>query len=269
MRWNPFAKDDPVPSAPVEASPPRNDAVLAAIRATRAQAIMEDTRPLHRAILGGNFLLPVHAPAEARAGGQTALRPIEFYNDAPTLAAFTDLETLREVMAQEGRPDCGWAPIYGPPLMRMGIQGEFARIVLNINAPDNYVLRPLVFATLADGFVPAALVSESEHAGEPLRLLANENGPPPSRRPPVGFGAALRLGLGLEPGSRIVWFESGWNPDELRFNVALDLETDEARARYGAAQVEWIAHWPVPTPLGVHGREILESEAMSRYGVPL
>lgn len=268
MRWNPFAKDDsPIASAP-PAGPPRNEAVLAAIRGTRAQEVMEDTRPLHRAILAGNFLLPVHQPAEARGGGQTAVRPIEFYNDgAPILVAFTDEEMLRRSMDEEGHLGCGWAPLAGLSLARMAVQGEFSRLILNINTSDSYSLRPLTFGTLAGGFVPAALVSESEHAGEPLRLLASGDGPDPARRPPETLGAGLRRVLELGAESRIVWFESGWAPDELHFNIALD--SDEAASRYGEIQTEWIAHWPLPTPLGVHGQEILESVLRTPYGVSL
>ena len=277
MRWNPFApKPGPEPPPPVAAhpvsppdsreGPPRNDGVAALIRAAREAAPFGDTRPLHRAILNGNFLVPTHAPARTVPDGRTGLRPVEFYkDDRPSLVAFTDEETLREVMAREERPECDWAALYGPALCRLAVEGEFARLVLNINAEDNYVMFPLTFGTLADGFVPATLDSVSEHAGEPVRLLVQEV-PSPARRPPPELGDALRAAV---PEAReIVWFESGWPPDELAFNVALNVSPERARELYGTVQNAWIPHWPLPTPLGVHSLD-LGGGALRSQGVPI
>lgn len=250
MKWNPFAKreEKAAPLVPAEAE----HAVTREARAMLAQqSLQADTRPLQRAILSGEFILPLQEPPQ-EIGGKTRLRHLTFRDEA-MLAVFTTIERARAFLQDFPELGAGVSVTYlgGQEACRMAAEGDFQTLGLDVGSPFAYEMQAGVFRTLASGRVLAAFPSQ------PLRGVSQPDGDieigaapfplvPPARE---AFAEVLR-----SFGATRAFFYGATDlqsaPPELWISVALQGVAPDAMPELSRQMLAaWIEHWPFNTPL--------------------
>lgn len=264
MKWNPFAKREEK-SAPVETE--AEHAVTREARAMLAQqSLQADTRPLQRAILDGEFILPLHEPPQ-EIDGKTRLRYLTFRDEA-MLAVFTTIERTRAFLQEFPELGAGVSVTYlgGQEACRMAAEGDFQTLGLDVGSPFSYEMQVGVFRTLASGRVLAAFPSQ------PLRGVSQPDGEseigaapfPLSPQAREAFAQVLR-----SFGATRAFFYGATalqtTPPELWISVALQGVSPDAMAELSRQMLAaWIEHWPFNTPLRLTRLDLDRDDAEPR-----
>jgi len=248
MNWNPFARPKEKAAPPVEAE--QEHVVTHAMSAMLAQqSVQADTRPLQRAILGSEFLVPLHEQPQV-IEGHTRLRYLTFRDDM-MVAVFTTPDRLRAFLL--GFPELGArvAITYldGQAVCRMaaGLQ----TLAIDIGSPMSYEMQPAVFHTLASGRILAAFPQV------PARGIIEPQGATEVGAVPEGIsdGARDAFRQVLQAGGVRRAYLYGATmleaePPELWISVAVEGASEDAMPELSRRMLAaWIDHWPFNTPL--------------------
>lgn len=250
MKWNPFAKREAQSAPPAEVE--SEHAVTREAHAMLAQqSLQADTRPLQRAILRGEFILPLHEPPQ-EIGGKTRLRYLTFRDEA-MLAVFTTIERARAFLQTFPELGAGVSVTYigGQEACRMAAEGSFQTLGLDVGSPFAYEMQPGVFRTLASGRVLAAFPSQ------PLRGVSQPDGDIEIGAAPFSLAPPARADFAkiLQSFSATRAFFYGATdlqsaPPELWISVALEGVSPDAMPELSRQMLAaWIEHWPFNTPL--------------------
>ena len=270
MKWNPFAREPKAPAAhtPVAEEPVGEHIVTHAMRAMLAeQSVQADTRPLQRAILGSEFLVPLHEPP-TEIDGRTRLRTITFRDDA-MVAVFTIPERMRAFLSDF--PEIGSrvaiTVLDGQQVCGMAAGGNFQTLAIDIGSSPGYEMQPPVFHTLASGRILAAFPSvpargTTEPEGE-MEVGAVPEGISPDVR------TAFREVLQAHGATRAFFYgvtmlETA--PPELWISVGVEGVNEDAMPELSRQLLKaWIDHWPFNTPLRLTRMDANRAEANPRF----
>lgn len=272
--WNPFKKAEPKPAANASSAPdassdapepPDNQVLVAAIKDMKLDTLMGDMRPMHRAIIASDLLLPLHEPPRQADGG-TILRFMTF-NDNSSMCAFTDIERMRAFFT--GMPGVG-AGVHiqftgGQELCEMASRSEMALLSINPASDAHYAMPPHVYRVLQHGYVPSSVADEAVRS--PQIAIAS----PMSGLPTEPELQAWREAL-AEGGARAAWWFNVMLEDvrELRYAIAVECPAERFEALSSALVGAWLGLWPVNTPLWTHHMESDEtSQAIRAGGAPI
>lgn len=250
MNWNPFARPKEKAAPPVDAEP--EHVVTQAMRAMLAQqSVQADTRPLQRAILGSEFLVPLHEPPQ-EIGGRTRLRYLTFRDDM-MVAVFTTPDRMRAFLT--GFPEIGArvAITYldGQAVCRMAAGAGLQTLAIDIGSPMSYEMQPAVFQTLASGRILAAFPQV------PARGVIEPQGETEIGAAPEGISdgtrAVFRQVLEAAGVHRAFLYGATMleaTPPELWISVAVEGASEDAMPELSRRMLAaWIDHWPFNTPL--------------------
>lgn len=267
FKWNPFARESQPASQPEQAASqgetlPNNADLLAAIEDARLDTLMGDMRPLHRVILGSELLMPLHEPPMETPQG-TKLRYMTFEDDSVMLV-FTDAAHLKEFFGDTnpiGGTRMCVIPMSGQDICRAATSSEMRKIIINPNADVLYVMPPLVYRVLAEGFIPGSVSDEAIPAGE--LIIAR----PISGLPDDEMMQAWREVLSQNGVTEAYWFNL-IIPDrnELRYSFAVGCEEEQLKKIHSDLVGAWLGKWPVNTPLYVCRLEDDETSCAVREG---
>lgn len=265
--WNPFKKAEPQPAPSASSAPDATDnqVLVAAIQRMKLDTLMGDMRPMHRAIIASELLLPLHEPPRQVDGGML-LRYMTL-QDNSVMCAFTDMERLRAFFT--GMPGVG-AGIHvqfttGKDLCEMAEHDDMALLAINPDSDAHYAMPPHVFRVLQHGYVPSSVADETVHS--PQIAIAR----PMSGMPSEGELQAWREALS-QGGARAAWWFNVLLDDvrELRYAIAVECEPERFEPLSSALVGAWLGKWPVNTPLWTHHMESDESsQAIRAGGVPI
>lgn len=265
--WNPFKKSQPqpAPSASNDATPPDNEALVAAIKDMKLDTLMGDMRPMHRAIIDSELLLPLHEPPRQVNGGMI-LRYMTL-RDNTVMCAFTDIERMRAFFSQVPGIGTGVHVQFtrGQELCEMAAHDDMALLAINPDSDAHYAMPPHVYRVLQHAYVPSSVADETLHS--PQIAIAR----PMSGMPSDGELQAWREALS-QGGARAAWWFNVLLDDvrELRYAIAIECEPQRFEPLSNALVGAWLGLWPVNTPLWTHHMESDESShAIRAGGVPI
>lgn len=250
MKWNPFARREEKAAPPIEAE--AEHVVTQAMRAMLAQqSVQADTRPLQRAILGSEFIVPLHEPPQ-EIEGRTRLRYLTFRDDA-MVAVFTTPDRLRAFLTDYPEIGARVAITYldGHTVCNMAARTGLQTLAIDIGSPLSYEMQPAVFNTLATGRILAAFPQV------PARGIIEPEGEIEIGAVPAVISAgardAFRQVLQAHGAQRAYLYgatllESA--PPELWISVAVAGASVDAMPELSRQMLAaWIDHWPFNTPL--------------------
>ena len=241
--WNPFKKQSAPAASDVGAESETGD-LLSEIVRVRDDTLGEDLRPLQRLIRDSTFLLPLHEPPVQSEEG-TVLRYLTF-EENDVLCAFSDAERMKDFLrdsSQKGQMAVSYQS--GKSLCQMAEHDEVRKIVLNPNSDVTFVLAPMVFRTIAHGFVMGHSSDEVLGPGQ-LAIGRSVAGMP-------GMDAldAFRVTLGQFGSTEAWWGALFLPPDEMRFCIGVAAPERAFETLPDQMVQSWIGRWPMPTPLYV------------------
>lgn len=250
MKWNPFARREEKAAPPVELE--AEHIVTHAMREMLAQqSVQADTRPLQRAILGSEFLVPLHEPPQ-EVGGRTRLLYITFRDDT-MVAVFTTPDRLRAYLSDYPEIGTRVAITYldGQTICNMAANTGLATLAFDIGSPLSYETQPAVFHTLASGRILAAFPSV------PARGIVEPGGEIEIGAVPAGISddarQAFREVLQAHGAQRAYFYGATMletAPPELWISVAVEGISVDAMPELSRQMLAaWIDHWPFNTPL--------------------
>lgn len=242
--FNPFRKRDPKPNAPQIM--PENPALVSLIFQMKLDTLMGDMRPLHRAILGANLLLPLHEPPRQGERGMV-LRYMTFTDDT-TLCAFTDPTRLRDFFSEA--PDKGAGVhvglVDGTMLCQMAMQAELPLLAINPASDAHYAMPPHVYRLLAHDYVPSSVADEIVRS--PQVVVARPLSGPPSEQELDRWRNVLAQG----GATSAFWFNIVLEDvREVRYALGVECSADKFDALQNGLVGAWFGIWPVNTPLWV------------------
>ena len=258
MRW-PFNRKES--EAPPQAATPDNAGLIRLIHDFKLDTLMGDMRPMHRAILSSNLLLPLHEPP--RDG---RLRYMTF-NDDSALCAFTDEEHLRAFFADAPNLTAQMAIAFlsGATLCDMAMQGELSLLSINPRSGEHYAMPSHVFRVLAHGYVPSSV------ADEELRSQQIAVARPLSGMPSQEELQAWREVLVRNNAMAAFWFNLLLDDvKELRYAIGVECAPEGFEILRSQLVGAWFGKWPVNTPLWVqHLSDDETSRAIRQGGAPV
>lgn len=258
MGWL-FGRKEPEPASQPAGS--GNAELVALIHDMKLDTLMGDMRPMHRAILSTELLLPLHEPPQ-----DGHLRYMTF-NDDSTLCAFTDTDHLRAYFADA--PELGTrmavAPLSGATLCDMAQQAELALFAINPRSTEHYAMPPHVFRVLAHGYVPSSVADEEIRS--PQFAIAR----PLSGLPSPEELQAWREVLAQNGAVAAFWFNLLLDDvQELRYAIGVECAPEQLDTLQRRLAQAWFGKWPVNTPLWVQRLSDDEtSQAIRQGGAPI
>lgn len=250
MKWNPFGRREEKTAPPVEE---RGEHIVTyEMRAMLSQqSVQADTRPLQRAIIATDFLLPLHEPPTV-IEGRTRLRYLTFRDEA-MVAVFTTPERMRAFLSEFPELGEGVAVTVmdGQAVCDIGVSGGFQTVAIDVGSPLSYEMQPTVFHTLASGRVLAAFTDT------PLRGVSQSEGAMEIGAVPGGLadGArqAFRKVLQAHGVQRAYFYGATaleTAPPELWISIAVEGASLDGMPELSRQMLAaWIDHWPFNTPL--------------------
>lgn len=248
------------PGPPLADSLPNNAPLVALIHQMKLDTLMGDMRPMHRAILGSELLLPLHEPPQ-----NGRLRFMTFQNDT-TLCAFTDAERMRAFLAGGDLGDrVAIAPLGGETLCEMAMRSELELFAINPGSDAHYAMPPHVFRVLAHGYVPSSV------ADEEIKSVQIAIARPMSGLPSQGELDAWRRVLAENNADAAYWFNVMLDDvKELRYAIGVACAPDAFTHLQNQLVQAWFGLWPVNTPLYVIPLgEDETSQAVRQGGAPI
>ena len=253
--FNPFKKREPEPTAPSAAPPaapmPDNEPLVALIHQMKRDTLMGDMRPLHRAIIEAQLLVPLHEPPQPTPQGTRMLYMTfdnaNFGSDS-TLALFTDAERMREFLGDtsaSGAQVCAgfWG---GKTACNAAMSAALPLLAINPGGDAHYAMPPHVYRALAFGYVPSSVADEEMKSAQ-IAIARPLSGLPSAPELDAWRAVLQRHGAG-----KALFFNLLLDDvKELRY--AIGVECDDAqfapiqRDLVGA----WFGIWPVNSPLWV------------------
>ncbi len=237
--WNPFKKQEQTAPASPTAAPD----LLSEIVRVRDDTLGQDLRPMQRLIRDTTFLLPLHeAPVQTEQG--TVLRYMTF-EENDVLCAFTDEKRMRDFFRDYPAPGLQVSYQTGKALGEMAEHGELRKIILNPNSDILFALHPMVYRTIAHGFVLGHICDEKLPTGE-VAIGKSVAGTP-------GMDAldAFRVTLQQFGATEAFWAALFLPPDEMRFCIGVQAPANAFETLPEQLVQAWIGRWPLPTPLYV------------------
>ena len=270
--FNPFKKSPPAAPAPPPnmASMPDNSQLVALIQAMKLDTMMGDMRPMHRAIMAAEFLVPLHEPPIQTPQG-TRVRYMTFDNAVfgpdSTLALFTDVERLREFFGPNSSVGSGvhlgfWD---GKTACENAMNAEMPHLAINPLSDAHYAMPPYVYRALAFGYVPSSVADEGIQS--PQIAIAR----PMSGMPSQPELEAWRAVLNQHSATAAFWFNVLLDDVmELRYGIGVECAPSAFEAIQSALIGAWFGIWPVNTPLFVYQlSDDTESQAIREGGAPI
>lgn len=250
---NPFKKREPEApvAAPTAATAPDNTGLIELIYKMKRDTLMGDMRPLHRAIIEAEFLVPLHQPPEPTPQGVRMLYMTfdnAHFGADSTMALFTDAERARDFLGGSpaqgervcvgvwnGKTACQAATYAGLPLLAINPAGD-----------AHYAMPPHVYRVLAAGYVPSS-VADDEMKSPQITIARPLSGLP--SEPELN---AWRAVLKQHGAARAYWFNLLLDDVmELRYAIGVECEG----AKFEEIQLDlagaWLGIWPVNSPLWV------------------
>ncbi len=240
--WNPFKKQEtPAPSAPEAVAETRD--LLSEIVYVRDDTLGQDLRPMQRLIRDTTFLLPLHEPPIPSEEG-TKLRYITV-EENEVMCAFTDEARMRDFFRDLPEKDVVISYQTGKLLCQMAEYAELRKIILNPNSDILFALPPMVYRTIAHGFVMGHICDEKLPEGQ-IAMGRSIAGMP-------GMDAlnTFRETLGQFGATEAWWGALFLPPDEMRFCLGVAAPERAFETLPDQLVQNWIGRWPLPTPLYV------------------
>ena len=237
--WNPFKKQEQTAPA-IENAPPD---LLSEIARVRNDTLGQDLRPMQRLIRDTTFLLPLHeAPTQTENG--TVLRYMTF-EENDVLCAFTDEKRMRDFFRDYPVPGVQVSYQTGKALGAMAEHGELRKIILNPNSDILFALHPMVYRTIAHGFVLGHISDEK------LPSFEIAVGKSVAGMPGMDALDAFRVTLKQFGATEAFWAALFLPPDEMRFCIGVGAPANAFETLPEQLVQAWIGRWPLPTPLYV------------------
>lgn len=271
--WNPFKKQaapDP-PAAPSQSQEmPDNAPLIALIQRMKLDTLMGDMRPMHRAIIESELLVPLLEPPTQTPQG-LRMRYMTFetpgFGPASTLAVFTDVERMRSFFANA--PDLsaqvGFGFWSGKGACEAAMDAELPLLAINPASDAHYAMPPHVYRALAFGYVPGSVAAPDIREGQ--IVIAR----PMSGMPSEPELQAWREVLAQHGALAAYWFNVLLDDvKELRYAIGVECAPERFEAIESGLIGAWLGIWPVNTPLYVqHLGPDTESEAIRGGGAPI
>ena len=234
----------------------------------KLDTLMGDLRPLHRALIEAEFLIPLLEPPTQTPQG-TRMLYMTFDNAVfgpqSTLAVFTDAPRMREFFGQSAREGVHLGFWSGKTCCEAAMQAELPLLAINPTTDAHYAMPPHVYRVLAFGYVPSS-VAEPEIKGAQMAIARPLSGLP--TQPELD---AWRTVLQKHGAGAAYWFNVLLDDVmELRYGIGVECEAEKFEAIGDELVKAWLGIWPVNTPLFVHhlGSDA-ESEAIRAGGAPI
>ncbi|BCM89280.1 hypothetical protein IAD21_01125 [Abditibacteriota bacterium] len=241
--WNPFKKQQTPSLTPHESVEEKRD-LLSEIVYVRDDTLGQDLRPMQRLIRDTTFLLPLHEPPIQSEEG-TRLRYITLEDDE-VMCAFTDEQRMRDFFRDYPSKQLAVSYQTGKTLCQMAEHGELRKLILNPNSDILFALPPMVYRTIAHGFVMGHICDEKLPEGPTAmgRCVAGM----PGMDALDTFRQTLR-----QFGATEAWWASLFlPPDEMRFCLGVGAPQRAFETLPDQLVQNWIGRWPLPTPLYVY-----------------
>ena len=250
--FNPFKKREPQPAPEPVATAPDNMALVELIRQMKLDTLMGDMRPLHRAIIEAELLVPLHEPPELTPQGVRMLYMTfdnAHFGADSTMALFTDAARMREFLGDASAvlgPRVCVGFWNGKSACDAAMSAELPLLAINPGGDAHYAMPPHVYRALAFGYVPSsvadeALKSEQIAIARPLSGL-------PSEQELNAWRAVLQ-----KHGARQAYWFNLLLDDVMELRYAIGVECEAVS--FGAIQRDlvgaWLGIWPVNSPLWV------------------
>ena len=265
--FNPFKKRDPAPTAPAAEPLPDNAELVALIERMKLDTLTGDMRPLHRAILGAELLVPLLEPPTQTPQG-TRMLYMTFDNAVfgpqSTLAIFTDAERMRGFFGANPPSGSGvhvgfWS---GKTACEAALRAELPLLAINPISDAHYAMPPHVYRVLSFGYVPSS-VAEPEIKSAQMTIAR-----PLSGLPSEAELDAWRAVLARNGARQAYWFNVLLEDvQEMRYAIGVACETPQFKAIQNELVGAWLGIWPVNSPLLVQQLcSDAESEAIRAGG---
>ncbi len=270
--FNPFKKREPTnrEPAPAAAPMPDNANLVTLIQQMKLDTLMGDMRPMHRAIIEAEFLIPLLEPPTQTPQG-TRLLYMTFDNAVcgpqSTLAVFTDAARMREFFGANSPVGAGvhvdfWS---GKTCCETAMQAELPLLAINPLSDAHYAMPPHVYRALAFGYVPSSVAAPQIHGAQ--IAIARPLSGLPSQQELDAWRAVLKLN-----GSQSAYWFNVLLDDvgELRYGIGVECESEKFETIQEELVSAWLGIWPVNTPLWVwHLEDDAESQAIRGGGAPI
>jgi len=267
--WNPFkkleAKPQPEATPPANTDVPDNQVLVAAIQRMKLDTLLGDMRPMHRAIIASELMLPLHEPPRQTEGGMI-LRMMTF-NDNSRMCVFTDMERMRAFLSEFPEVGTGVHVQFtgGQELCAMAARSEMPLLAINPASDAHYAMPPHVYRVLEHGYIPSSVADETVRS--PQIAIARPMSGLPSQDELQAWREALSEG-----GATAAWWFNVMLDDvrELRYAIGVECEAERFEALRSALVGAWLGKWPVNTPLWTHRMDDDEtSQAIRAGGAPI
>ncbi|RYX83384.1 hypothetical protein EON83_15305 [bacterium] len=242
--WKPFKKQQsPVTNPSHDNVQDEPGDILSEIVRVRDDTLGQDLRPMQRLIRDTTFLLPLHEPPTQTENG-TVLRYMTF-EENDVLCAFTDADRMRQFFRDypiNKQPVTSYQT--GKSLCQMAEFDELRKIILNPNADILFALHPMVFRTIAHGFVMGHITHEALRPGAAIgRSVAG--------MPGMDALDTFRVTLNQFGATEAWWAALFLPPDEMRFCIGVTAPARAFEVLPDQLAQDWVGRWPLPTPLHV------------------
>lgn len=268
--FNPFKKREPsAPSevaAPTAATSPDNAHLIELIHQMKLDTLLGDMRPLHRAIMNAEFLVPLHEPPQQTPQG-TRMLYMTFDNAHfgadSTLALFTEPERMRAFLG--GSPALGSRVCVGfwngTTACNAAMNAELPLLAINPGGDAHYAMPPHVYRVLAFGYVPSSVADEAIESQQIAIARPLSGLPSPQELD------AWRAVLQTHGASRAYWFNLLLDDvKELRYAIGVECDEEKFAQIQSDLVGAWLGIWPVNTPLWVQQLGVDEQSQVIREG---
>lgn len=249
--FNPFKKREPEPAESPAVSMPDNAPLVELIHQMKLDTLFGDMRPLHRAIIDAEFLLPLHEPPQQTPQG-LRMRYMTFENahfgPDSTLALFTDTERMRAFLGDTSslgaRVCVGFWD--GKTACEAAMNAQLPLLAINPGGDAHYAMPPHVYRVLAFGYVPSS-VADEELKSTQIAIARPLSGLP-SNQELEAWRAVLRQYCA----AKAYWFNVlSDDVKELRYAIGVECEAEKFGEIQRGLASAWLGIWPVNSPLWV------------------
>lgn len=249
--FNPFKKREPESAEPPAVSMPDNAPLVELIHQMKLDTLGGDMRPMHRAIIEAEFLLPLHEPPQQTPQG-LRMRYMTFSNahfgPDSTLALFTDAQRMRAFIGDDSslgaRVCVGFWD--GKTACEAALHAEIPLLAINPGGDAHYAMPPHVYRVLAFGYVPSS-VDDEEIKSAQITIARPLSGLPSAQEL-----EAWREVLRQHGATRAYWFNVLLEDvKELRYAIGVECESEKFDLIQRDLVGAWLGIWPVNTPLWV------------------
>ena len=271
--FNPFKKRAPEPAhepAPQTQPMPDNSALVSLIHTMKIDTFMGDLRPMHRAILGSQLLVPLHEPPTVTPQG-TRMLYMTFDNAVfgpqSTMALFTDAARMREFFGPDSSVGARVCVGFwdGKTACNAAMSAEMPHLAINPLSDAHYAMPPHVYRALAFGYVPSS-VAQTEIKTPQIAIARPLSGMPSEQEL-----SAWREVLRSRGASAAFWFNVLLDDVmELRYAIGVACAPESFQSVRDELISTWFGIWPVNTPLFVYQlTDDAESSAIRAGGAPI